>query len=163
MTPPDGAPTLTLTLAGEAETARLGAVLARHVAPGDVITLAGDLGSGKTTLARGFLAAWGHQGEVPSPTFTLVQAYDTQAGPVFHIDAYRLKRAEEIWELGFEDALETGVTLLEWPERVAGVLPDDRLEVAFRDGASRAERTVQITAHGALAERFDELRAELGV
>jgi tRNA threonylcarbamoyladenosine biosynthesis protein TsaE len=150
-----------VTLRGEAETARLGAALARHFAQGDVIALKGDLGSGKTTLSRAILAALGHRGEVPSPTFTLVQIYDLALYRVFHIDAYRLKRASEIWELGFEDALAGGVTLLEWPERVAEVLPEDRLQVELSMGGNPDERRAVLHAFGSWRDRFASLRAEL--
>jgi tRNA threonylcarbamoyl adenosine modification protein YjeE len=150
-----------VTLRGDAETARLGSVLARHFAQGDVIALKGDLGSGKTTLARAILAALGHRGEVPSPTFTLVQIYDLTLYRVFHVDAYRLKRPSEIWELGFEDALGQGVTLLEWPERVAEVLPEDQLLVELSMGGEPDERVARLTAFGAWRHRFAALSAEL--
>jgi tRNA threonylcarbamoyl adenosine modification protein YjeE len=153
--------TIEVTLSGEAETARLGAILARHFAQGDVIALKGDLGSGKTTLARAILAALGHKGEVPSPTFTLVQIYDLPLYRVFHVDAYRLRRASEIWELGFEDALGQGVTLLEWPERVAQVLPEDRLLVELSMGGKPDERVARVAAFGAWKDRFATLCAEL--
>jgi tRNA threonylcarbamoyl adenosine modification protein YjeE len=112
-------------------------------------------------LARAILAALGHKGEVPSPTFTLVQIYDLPLYRVFHVDAYRLKRPTEIWELGFEDALATGVTLLEWPERVADVLPEDRLLVELDMGGSVDERLVKLTAFGTWKDRFAALSAEL--
>lgn len=109
---------------------RLGAAIARHLAIGDAVLLRGDLGAGKTTLARAILQALGHEGETPSPTFTLLQSYDLKV-PVAHLDLYRLKRAEEIEELGLEDALIQGAALIEWPEQAEDYLPDDALNVAL--------------------------------
>lgn len=85
--------------------------------------LVGDLGAGKTAFTRGFIQSFAglNKEEVPSPTFTLVQTYDTEKGTIWHFDLYRLKDAEEVWELGFEDALSSGISLIEWPERIAGI------------------------------------------
>jgi tRNA threonylcarbamoyladenosine biosynthesis protein TsaE len=105
-----------MTLAGEAETAAAGAALAKVVRAGDVITLSGPLGVGKTALARGFIAALGHEGEVPSPSFAIVQPYDDVEPPVWHVDLYRLEDPSEIDELGL-DAAADAVLLVEWPER----------------------------------------------
>lgn len=105
-----------MILASEAETAAFGAELARVARAGDVITLSGPLGAGKTTLARGFLAGSGHEGEVPSPTFGIVQPYDDLDPPVLHADLYRLEDSSELLELGLEDTAEA-ILLVEWPER----------------------------------------------
>ena len=94
-----------------------GAALAAVLRPGDVVTLAGPLGAGKTTLVRGVLAALGHQGEVPSPTFAIVQPYDLTNPPVSHADLYRLEDPSELEELGLDDQLIDGAILVEWPER----------------------------------------------
>jgi len=110
--------------------ARLGAAIAPHLAIGDAVLLRGDLGAGKTTLARSILTALGHQGETPSPTFTLLQSYDLKV-PVAHLDLYRLKRPEEIEELGLDDALGIGAALIEWPEQAEDYLPKDALNVAL--------------------------------
>ena len=111
-----------LTLVGPAATAELGRRLAGVLRPGDVVALGGDLGAGKSTLARACLQALaGVEIEVPSPTFTLVQTYDLPAFPVWHVDLYRLGDSAEVDELGLEEALERGALLVEWPER----LPDD--------------------------------------
>jgi tRNA threonylcarbamoyladenosine biosynthesis protein TsaE len=98
---------------------------------GDVIALQGELGSGKTTLARGFLHALGLDEEVPSPTFTLVQVYELARLTVWHFDLYRLARPGDVWELGLEQALAEGVALIEWPDRLGTLLPTDRLDVAL--------------------------------
>jgi len=123
-------------------TARLGAGIAARLKPGDAVALWGDLGSGKTTLARAILRALGVREDVPSPTFTLVQSYDTHP-PVAHYDLYRLKNSREMAELGFDDALVEGAVLVEWPERAPEVLPPDALHVrlALLDGGRNARIT----------------------
>ena len=121
----------TLSLPGLEAAARLGAAIAARLEPGDVVALRGDLGAGKTTLARAILSALGHEGEVPSPTFTLVQSYETPRLAVAHFDLYRLKRPEEIAELGFDDALDAGAALVEWPEMAEAAMPDERLDVTL--------------------------------
>ena len=94
--------------------------------------LSGGLGAGKTTLARGAIEAWtGEAQEAPSPTYTLVQVYDGPRGQLWHVDLYRLKRAEEAWELGLEDAFADAACLIEWPERLDDMLPRDRLDIAL--------------------------------
>lgn len=110
-----------------AATAKLGAAIAGALKPGDAVLLRGDLGSGKTTLARAVLAALGVTENVPSPTFTLVQTYDTPRLSVSHYDLYRLRNEQELEELGLEDALDQGAALIEWPERAEKRLPADAL------------------------------------
>ncbi len=100
-----------------AATAALGRRIALCLRPGDVVALEGDLGAGKTTLARAILAALGVAENVPSPTFTLVQSYETAGLTVSHYDLYRLKTPDELRELGLDEALEDGAALIEWPER----------------------------------------------
>ena len=123
-------------------TARLGAGIAAGLKPGDAVALWGDLGAGKTTLARAILKSLGVMDEVPSPTFTLVQSYDT-VPKVAHFDLYRLKSAREIEELGLEDALLDGAVLVEWPERAPEALPPDALHV--RLGQSEGLRNARLT------------------
>ena len=120
---------MTVPLPDLAATAGLGAQIAAALAPGDAVLLKGDLGSGKTTLARAILTALGVAESVPSPTFTLVQTYDTSRLTVSHYDLYRLKRAAELDELGLDEALEDGAALIEWPERAADRLPPDALTI----------------------------------
>ena len=122
---------MTLELEDEAATAALGARIAAGLTSGDAVLLSGDLGAGKTALARSILRARGVTEHVPSPTFTLVQAYDTPGLTVRHFDLYRLKTASELNELGFEDALADGAVLVEWPERAARYLPGDALAVTL--------------------------------
>lgn len=127
-----------MILPNEAETAAVGAALARAAKAGDVIALSGPLGVGKTALARGFIAALGHQGEVPSPSFPMVQPYDDLQPPVWHVDLYRIEDSAEIEELGLDAAAEA-VLLVEWPER-AGAKAWPRalaLSLEFAQGGDR--------------------------
>ena len=120
-----------IDLPDAAATAGLGARIAAGLAPGDAVALEGDLGAGKTTLARAILRALGVTEEVPSPTFTLVQQYDTERLSVRHYDLYRVANAQEMGELGLDEALDDGAALIEWPERAGDQLPADRLHVAL--------------------------------
>jgi tRNA threonylcarbamoyladenosine biosynthesis protein TsaE len=132
-----------MILADEADTARVGERLAELVKGGDVIALSGPLGVGKTTLVRGLLQALGHQGEVPSPTFAIVQPYDDLTPPVWHVDLYRIEDRHEIAQLGLDEAADA-VLLVEWPDRAGvGAWPDALvLSLDFaEDGARR------LTAH----------------
>jgi tRNA threonylcarbamoyladenosine biosynthesis protein TsaE len=106
-----------MILRSEEETAAAGAALARIARAGDVILLSGPLGVGKTALARGFLEGLGHEGEVPSPSFAIVQPYEDVDPLVWHVDLYRVEDPSEIEELGLDAALDA-VLLVEWPERV---------------------------------------------
>ena len=125
-----------------AATEALGAALAPHLRPGDVIALYGDLGAGKTTFARGLLAALGLAGEAPSPTFAIVQPYAPPevSLPVAHIDLYRIESHTEIPELGLDDLRDDGVLLIEWPERLGSALWPEalRLTLAPADDGGRA-------------------------
>lgn len=149
----------TLVLPDLAATRALGRALARLVRVGDVIALSGPLGAGKTELARAVLRALGHAGEVPSPTFTLVQVYDLTSLQVWHVDLYRLERPEEAIELGLEDAFAGAATLIEWPERLGATLPDERLDLALGFGRGEAERVARLVGRGAWSDRIAELRA----
>ena len=125
-----------MILADEEATAAAGAALAAQARGGDVITLSGPLGVGKTALARGFLEARGHAGEVPSPSFAIVQPYDDLDPPVWHVDLYRIEDPSEIEELGLDSAA-NAVLVVEWPERAGeGVWPQAlRLSLDFwQDG-----------------------------
>jgi|688.fasta_scaffold1056361_2 tRNA threonylcarbamoyladenosine biosynthesis protein TsaE len=136
-------PVLTIALAGEADTADLAVRLGRLIRPGDVIALRGDLGTGKTTLARALIRSrLGPGTEVPSPTFTLVQTYPDPVCPIWHFDLYRLEDPGEMRELGLEEAVD-GLALIEWPERLGRYLPSQRLEVRLSvSGAGRIARLV---------------------
>jgi tRNA threonylcarbamoyladenosine biosynthesis protein TsaE len=112
-----------MILSDEQATADLGASLARVARAGDVIALSGPLGVGKTALARGFLGAKGHSGDVPSPSFVIVQPYEDLKPPVWHVDLYRIENALEIEELGLDSAADAAL-LVEWPERAPGMWPE---------------------------------------
>ena len=126
-------PTFSFFLPDEAATERLGTALARRLRPRDVVALQGGLGVGKTTLARAILrAASGDPALiVPSPTFTLVEIYDTPAGVFWHFDLYRLEEPEQVFELGWEEARADGTALVEWAERLGALLPRERLTVTL--------------------------------
>ncbi len=113
-----------LKIADEASMVACGARLAHLLDAGDVVRLEGNLGAGKTVLARSIIQSL-HPDEkdVPSPTFPLVQLYEGAEKPVWHFDLYRLEEPEEVWELGLEDALEAGITLVEWPDNAGSALP----------------------------------------
>ena len=123
----------------EAGLQALGRQLAPLLRPGDVVALSGELGAGKTTLARAILHALGHVGEVPSPTFTLAQGYDDLAVPLLHCDLYRLQGAAEAEALALDDWLETGAILIEWPERLGNAIWPDCLWLRL-EGAGAPDR-----------------------
>ena len=143
------------SLAETADVARAVALLARV---GDVLALWGDRGAGKTAFARAFLAARaGRAIEVPSPTFTLVQLYEFDSGPVWHFDCYRLKRPSEVYELGFEDAVSQAIVLVEWPERLANLLPGKRLDIKLGYGTGPEQRDITLEGAGTWRERLNKL------
>jgi tRNA threonylcarbamoyladenosine biosynthesis protein TsaE len=137
---------VTLELDGSEATERLGAAIAAILQAGDAVLLDGPLGAGKSTLARGLIRALSSPDEeVPSPTFTLVQLYETSP-QVAHFDLYRLARPEEAYELGFDEALDAGAAVVEWPQRLGPRLPADRLVI---DLSHKGEgRSARITPHG---------------
>ena len=105
-----------MKLKDEAATFAFGGKLSKKLCVGDIITLSGPLSAGKTTLVRGLLKALGHNGEVPSPSFAIVQPYDSLKPPVWHVDLYRIDDPSDLAELGLEDIREDGVLIIEWPE-----------------------------------------------
>lgn len=122
----------TLWLPDEAATAALGALIARQLRASDVLYLDGDLGMGKSSLARGLIRSLTNPDQdVPSPTFTLIQSYDAPAFEILHLDLYRLKSPEEVYELGLDDALPHAVLLIEWPDRLGHLGFDDRLDICL--------------------------------
>ena len=151
-------------LPDEAATARLGEDIAAALRPGDVVALSGDLGAGKTTLARATIRAMAGDPalDVPSPTFTLVQAYEAGI-PVWHFDLYRLAAPDELDELGFDEATTGGVALVEWPERAAGRMPAEAIHVRLSEQGSGRRATIE-AAGAALArlERSFAVRDFLG-
>jgi tRNA threonylcarbamoyladenosine biosynthesis protein TsaE len=140
----------------EAATRRLGEAVARALQPGEAVCLSGPLGAGKSVLARALVRAltWPDE-EVPSPTFTLVQFYEGPRLSIAHFDLYRLASSDEAYEIGLDEALDHGAAVIEWPERLEGRLPPDRLdiEIALEGDSRRA----LLSPHGAWEGRTIEL------
>ena len=148
------ATSLTLDLPDESATARLGAALARRLRIGDAILLSGDLGAGKTSLARAILRAAANDPalEVPSPTFTLVQAYELPGLTISHFDLYRVVDPTELREIGFDEAADTGAVLVEWPERAAAQMP--RSALTIRLSLAGAGRSAELSGPSEWQERL---------
>src|SRR5215470_54560 len=144
--------TLSLALVNETATAHLMADLALLTGSGDVITLSGDLGAGKTAAARAMIRYLADDDtlEVPSPTFTLAQAYDLPSFPLLHADLYRIGEPLELEEIGLSPLPEGNVALIEWPDRAGGLLPIDRIDIAFnhRPALGPNARAAEITGFG---------------
>lgn len=135
---------INLFLSDEQATARVAAQLGQSLKAGDFVALYGDLGAGKTAFARALIQSLNPaESEVPSPTFTLVQTYDSPQGPISHFDLYRLGSPEDVLELGFEE-MAKGILLVEWPERLGQLLPQKRFEVWLSYGTSEVERTLRL-------------------
>ncbi|NTA38395.1 tRNA (adenosine(37)-N6)-threonylcarbamoyltransferase complex ATPase subunit type 1 TsaE [Agrobacterium salinitolerans] len=150
---------ITISLAGERDTIRLGEDLALALKPGDCLALIGDLGAGKSTLARAFIRAMADEPdlEVPSPTFTIIQTYDARI-PVAHLDLYRLSDVSELDELGIDEMLEDGVCLIEWPDIAAAVLPPEQT-ITLRLTHSGEGRVAVIEAPAQQKARLDRVFA----
>ncbi len=150
-----------MALENEQATLRLVVDIAAALEPGDLITLSGDLGAGKTTFARAMIRHLADDPDipVPSPSFTLVQTYELPKFTVVHADLYRLDGPGELAELGFDDLPKDAVVLLEWPDRAAGFLPADRLDIAFTlaPQLGSQHRNVRITGYGAFAARAERI------
>jgi tRNA threonylcarbamoyladenosine biosynthesis protein TsaE len=144
----------TISLSDEAATQTLGRAIAVALQPGEAICLWGPLGAGKSTLARALVRALTTPDEeVPSPTFTLVQFYEGARLNVAHFDLYRLTSPDEAYEIGLDEALDEGAAVIEWPERLDGRLPRDRLDVEIAlvdmDSGGDGGRQARLTPHGA--------------
>lgn len=131
-----------------------GARIAERLQPGDVVELRGSLGAGKSTLARAVLEALGHEGDVPSPTFTLIELYDSPQlrVPVAHADFYRLDDPEEVFELGLDDYREGAALLAEWPERAGGFAQEPACLTITLEIAEEGRRAI-VTGGKAWQER----------
>ena len=147
----------TLTLANLAATKRLGLFLAKELMVGDVLALQGALGAGKSELARAIIQQmFPDETDIPSPTFTLVQAYESDDNcPLLHFDLYRLAEPGDVLELGIEDAFVEAVCLIEWPEKLAGYLPDHALTIDIDyDPGTNGDREVTLSGNAAWQKRL---------
>jgi tRNA threonylcarbamoyladenosine biosynthesis protein TsaE len=134
-------------LVGADETEAFGRRLAGALTAGDVIALYGDLGTGKTTLARGILRGLGFAGDVASPTFPIVQPYDGLTPPVWHVDLYRIEDPAELAELGLDEGLDDGALIIEWPERLGAALWAHALRLTLtRQGEGARALTAEVPA-----------------
>ena len=152
--------TLTCTLTSLDETNALGALVAAYLQAGDVLLLKGTLGAGKTTFARSVIKATTGAAEAPSPTFTLVEIYEGTALTLWHFDLYRLEDPAEIWELGIEDALIDGVSLIEWPEKGPPIFPQSALVISLSPQKS-GNRLATISIPDSVAARFAPFAAAM--
>lgn len=142
-----------------AQTEDLGARLGRLLQAGDVVALSGDLGAGKTVLARGIARGAGATGYVASPTFTLIREYHGTP-PVYHVDLYRLDRPEQLDDLGLDMVFDgSGIVVIEWAEHAASWLPDDHLWITIRFGDGAEHRVLELEPHG---PRFQTRLSHLG-
>lgn len=152
--------TIARALSDQSETEMLAAKLAKVARRGDVIALNGDLGAGKTVFARAFIRArLRADDDVPSPTFTLVQIYEpvsSQDSAIWHFDLFRLHLPEDALELAIEDAFAEAITLIEWPERLGGLLPESRLDLTLMAGADERSRRLLIKGGADWRERLRE-------
>ena len=159
--------TYSVNLPDEQATRKLAEKLSKICIAGSTILLFGDLGVGKTTFARAFITELsGLNQEVPSPTFTLLQTYDVHdpeaATPmtIYHFDLYRLSSPDEAYELGIEDAFNDGICLIEWPDRLEGLVPAERLEVFLYQGETENSRRIELVGNGLWAVKLPMLLPE---
>lgn len=132
------------------ETEQLGETIAQQIKPGDVIAFTGDLGAGKTAFCRGMLRGFGYHGRVTSPTFTIVNEYETERGRICHFDMYRILDEDALYDIGWEDYLDgEAILLIEWSENIADALPPETITIDIRHGASENERCIIITGGSA--------------
>lgn len=154
---PGSQASFTVTLPDAAATDALGVALADVLRPGDVLALHGTLGAGKTALCRALIrcAVGDPDEEVPSPTFTLVQVYETPGWLLWHYDLYRLETPDDAYELDIEDAFEEGIALIEWPERLGGLLPRRAIHLTLT-ATGETSRLVEVSAQRHLISRLQD-------
>ena len=154
--------TASIHLGTEQETRQLAERIAPLLRPGDTLLLVGEIGAGKTFFARALiqarLRAAGMSEDVPSPTFTLVQTYSDGVHELWHADLYRLGSPDEIVELGLDEAFESAICLIEWPEKLGSLAPPDPLQLTFEAGSTETERRVHLNTPGQWRARLAHLQ-----
>lgn len=153
--------TLYRNLSNLSATEKLANSLAPLLQKSDVIALYGELGAGKTSFARALIKKLGYKGEVPSPTFTLVQTYNIKSINVWHFDLYRILDPDELIELDIEEAMRQSVLLIEWPQRMGNRLPNNRLDIKLNYTENEIGRMAIITGHGHWSSRLKQVSNEL--
>ena len=144
---------ISLFLADDAATSRLGALLSTRLRSGDTVLLHGPIGAGKTHLARALIQArLGRAEDVPSPSFTLVQTYGGAGDEIWHADLYRLTHPDEVLELGLEDAFATAICLIEWPDRLGKRIPANALHITLSDEGQGRRAVLVGQTHAALLQ-----------
>jgi tRNA threonylcarbamoyl adenosine modification protein YjeE len=144
-----------IILNNEIDTQKFAEHISQTLQKGDCVCLHGDLGAGKTSFSRSLIRHLGEsKQDVPSPTFTLVQFYDVPKFTIWHFDLYRIKHPEEVYELGWEDALHDGVCLVEWPKNAGHLIPEDHIEIEFFFTGNNEEREVTVKGLGSMEERL---------
>ena len=144
--------TKTIALNHEEQTVALGKRLSPFLRAGDILTLRGELGAGKTSFSRGLISSLAGDVEVPSPTYTMVQTYSSASFEIWHFDLYRLENETHIWELGIEEAFDDGVCLIEWPERIENLLSGSELNIKIQ--FDKSGRIVTISGSQVWGERL---------
>ena len=139
------------------DTIKLGEKIAQLAKKNEIICLKGDLGTGKTTLARSFIKYLTNSNKVLSPTFPLLLTYEYEDNIIWHYDMYRLKQPGDVWNLSLEDALNNGIIIIEWPEIIEYLLPEKRIEIVIKDLSNNA-RSAEIKANQDLLEGIKEFQ-----
>lgn len=148
-------------LENEAQTLEFGAKISNFARTGDSFALFGDLGAGKTTFARGFIQkALGYEYDIPSPTFTIVQTYETSLGSINHFDLYRIENKEEIWELGWEE-ISNHINIIEWPNHACDLIPNNRVEINIEFNAAQRIAKIKIFGNGDFVSYWQNIFKEL--
>ncbi|MGH2739977.1 MAG: tRNA (adenosine(37)-N6)-threonylcarbamoyltransferase complex ATPase subunit type 1 TsaE [Actinomycetota bacterium] len=155
---------IALATSAAEETKKVAGAIAELLGPGDVVSLAGDLGAGKTTFVQGAAEALGVTEPVTSPTFVLVREYRSGQVPIYHVDVYRLDRLHEVLDLGFEDFLDPhGVVFVEWGSAVEAVLPEERLDIELTLEGGEETRALVVAGRGpSWTSRWERVEAVVG-
>ena len=144
-------------LSNVTDTIKLGEKIAQFAKQNEIICLKGDLGTGKTTLARSFIQYLTNSDKVLSPTFPMLLTYEYEDNIIWHYDMYRLKKPGDVWNLSLEDALNNGIIIIEWPELIENLLPKKRIEIVIKDLSNNA-RSAEINGNQELLEGIKEFQ-----